>query len=182
MTNAPAIPTVSPATPTRPPAWPATRCRRRPAAPLIVDVREPDEFAAERVAGRRARCRSRSSSPRHEELPKDRPLLMICAAGSRSASATMFLLQRGWTDVRNVDGGMLAWARDGLPVRTGPPAEGEGDLPALSDRLRAQARACSSFSRRRRSRHSRICGRWANAQPMITRIAKLTIPTAFAAR
>jgi rhodanese-related sulfurtransferase len=42
----------------------------------------------------------------------------------------MFLLQRGWTDVQNVDGGMLAWQRDGLPVRSGPPAEGEGE-PAV---------------------------------------------------
>jgi rhodanese-related sulfurtransferase len=54
---------------------------------------------------------------------------MICHAGSRSMSATMFLRQRGWTDVRNVEGGMLAWMRDGLPVRTGPPDPGEGDLP-----------------------------------------------------
>jgi 3-mercaptopyruvate sulfurtransferase SseA len=40
----------------------------------------------------------------------------------------MFLLSRGWTDVRNLDGGIAAWMRDGLAVRTGPPEPGEGDL------------------------------------------------------
>ena len=67
---------------------------------------------------------------RHEELPKDRPLLMVCAAGSRSASATMYLLQSdGWTDVRNVTGGMMAWAASGLPTRGGRPDDDEGAIP-----------------------------------------------------
>jgi rhodanese-related sulfurtransferase len=65
---------------------------------------------------------------RHAELPRDRPLVMQCHSGSRSASATMYLVQRGWTDVRNLDGGIAAWMRDGLPVRTGAPQPGEGDL------------------------------------------------------
>jgi rhodanese-related sulfurtransferase len=42
----------------------------------------------------------------------------------------MYLLQAGWSDVRNVDGGILAWMREGLPVRRGAPEPGEGDLPA----------------------------------------------------
>jgi rhodanese-related sulfurtransferase len=54
---------------------------------------------------------------------------MICESGSRSMSATMFLLQRGWSDVRNVDGGTQAWATAGLPVRQGPPEADEDDLP-----------------------------------------------------
>ncbi len=99
-----------------------------PSAPLIVDVREADEFASERIAGVALLPISQLLA-RHEELPRDRPLLMICRSGSRSGAATQFLLQRGWTDVQNVDGGMLAWMRDGLPVRTGPPAPDEGALP-----------------------------------------------------
>ena len=95
--------------------------------PLIVDVREPSEFASERIEGSILVPLSQFAD-RHTELPKDRPLLMQCHSGSRSSSATMFLLQRGWTDVRNLDGGIAAWMRDGLPVRTGPPDPGEGDL------------------------------------------------------
>ena len=100
---------------------PATR-------PLIVDVREANEFAQERVAGVVLLPISQFVA-RHGELPKDRPLLMLCAAGSRSTSATMYLLQSGWTDVRNVTGGMIGWRYAGLPIVTGPPAPGEGDLP-----------------------------------------------------
>ena len=95
--------------------------------PLIVDVREPDEFASERIDGA-VRIPMSQFVARHAELPRDRPLVMQCHSGSRSASATMYLIQRGWTDVRNLDGGIAAWMRDGLPVRTGPPAPGEGDL------------------------------------------------------
>ena len=118
-----------------PPAIPSISPRDAAAAtadaetngPLIVDVRELDEFASERIDGA-VLVPISSFTARHEELPRDRPLLMICHAGSRSMSATMFLMQRGWPDVRNVEGGMLAWMRDGLPVRTGPPDPGEGDL------------------------------------------------------
>jgi rhodanese-related sulfurtransferase len=53
---------------------------------------------------------------------------MLCAAGSRSTSATMYLLQGGWTDVRNITGGMIGWRAAGLPIRTGPPEIGEGAL------------------------------------------------------
>jgi rhodanese-related sulfurtransferase len=95
---------------------------------MLVDVRERDEFAARRAVGAVLLPISEFVA-RHEELPRDRPLLMICESGSRSMSATMFLLQRGWSDVRNVDGGTQAWATAGLPVRQGPPEPGEGDLP-----------------------------------------------------
>jgi rhodanese-related sulfurtransferase len=96
--------------------------------PLIVDVREPDEFVAERIAGV-ALVPISQFVTRHQELPKDRPLLMLCAAGSRSMSATMYLLQAGWTDVRNVSGGMIGWRQAGLPILSGEPQPGEGDLP-----------------------------------------------------
>ena len=97
--------------------------------PLIVDVRERNEFEQERIDGVLLLPISEFVA-RHAELPKDRPLLMVCAAGSRSTSATMYLLQGGWTDVRNVTGGMFAWRGANLPIRTGTPDPGEGDLPA----------------------------------------------------
>jgi len=40
----------------------------------------------------------------------------------------MYLLQAGWTDVRNIAGGMNAWRAAGLPIVTGTPSPGEGDL------------------------------------------------------
>jgi rhodanese-related sulfurtransferase len=95
---------------------------------LIVDVRERNEFEQERIDGVVLLPISEFVA-RHESLPRDRPLLMLCAAGSRSTSATMYLLQAGWTDVRNITGGMIGWRHAALPILTGPPAPGEGDLP-----------------------------------------------------
>jgi rhodanese-related sulfurtransferase len=96
--------------------------------PLLVDVREFDEFRDVRVEGA-ALVPMSSFAERHAELPKDRPLLVMCAGGTRSAAATAFLLRGGWTDVVNVEGGITAWQRQGLPVRRGDPTPGEGDLP-----------------------------------------------------
>jgi rhodanese-related sulfurtransferase len=95
--------------------------------PLLVDVRETDEFRAARVDGA-ALVPMSSFAQRHSELPKDRPLLVMCAGGTRSAAATAFLLRSGWTDVSNIDGGITAWQKAGLPVRSGEPEAGEGDL------------------------------------------------------
>lgn len=94
---------------------------------LIVDVRELDEFTTERITGV-ALVPLSAFRDRYVELPKDRPLLMVCHTGVRSSSATMFLRQNGWSDVRNVTGGMVGWRQAGLPIRTGPPDPGEGDL------------------------------------------------------
>jgi rhodanese-related sulfurtransferase len=96
--------------------------------PLLVDVREIDEFRDVRVEGA-ALLPMSSFAERHAELPKDRPLLVMCAGGTRSAAATAFLLRGGWADVVNVEGGITAWQRQGLPVRRGDLQPGEGDLP-----------------------------------------------------
>jgi len=63
------------------------------------------------------------------ELPDDRPLLVVCHVGGRSAAVTGYLIRAGRTDVVNVAGGMEAWERAGLPVRRGALEPGEGDLP-----------------------------------------------------
>ena len=125
MTMQPCVPSIVPrdaAAAIDPAATPDPATR-----PLIVDVRELDEFAQERIAGVVLMPISQFVA-RHQELPKDRPLLLLCAAGSRSTSATMYLLQGGWTDVRNITGGMIGWRSAGLPIVTGAPAPGEGDL------------------------------------------------------
>jgi rhodanese-related sulfurtransferase len=69
-----------------------------------------------------------SFGDRHVELPKDRPLLVMCHVGGRSAAATAYLIRSGWTNAINVAGGIDAWERAGLPVRRGTPDPGEGDL------------------------------------------------------
>jgi rhodanese-related sulfurtransferase len=103
------------------------RRREDPARPVLVDVREPIEFAEVRASDVLLIPMSVFAA-RIGELPTDRPLLMICHMGGRSAAAAGFLIRAGRTDVTNVAGGMDAWERTGLPIRRGPVEPGEGDL------------------------------------------------------
>jgi rhodanese-related sulfurtransferase len=97
----------------------------RPA--VLLDVREPNEFADVRVPGSLLVPMSQLGS-RLDEIPRDRPLLVMCAMGSRSQQVAGYLLQQGWEDVGNVAGGITTWERMGLEVRKGPVEEGEGTL------------------------------------------------------
>lgn len=101
---------------------------RSRAGAVIVDVREQNEFDQVRIPGA-ALLPLSTFAARFEELPRDRPLLVMCASGNRSQAATAHLLRNGWTDVVNVSGGITAWERAGLPVSRGAVEPGEGDLP-----------------------------------------------------
>jgi rhodanese-related sulfurtransferase len=85
---------------------------------ILIDVRNPDEFAQARVPGSILM-----------PLPLDREILIICATGNRSSTATAYLLGNGFERVANVAGGIVAWYRAGLPIVTGRPEPGEGELP-----------------------------------------------------
>jgi rhodanese-related sulfurtransferase len=104
------------------------RLREDPASPLLVDVREANEFEDVRAPGAVLVPMS-AFAARAGELPPDRPLMVVCHLGGRSAAAAGFLIRSGRADVVNVAGGMDAWERAGLPIRRGAPAPGEGDLP-----------------------------------------------------
>jgi rhodanese-related sulfurtransferase len=103
------------------------RLREDPDRPLLVDVREADEFATVRAPGAMLVPTS-TFMARIGELPADRPLLVICHVGGRSAAVAGYLIRAGRNGVVNVAGGMDAWERAGLPVRHGTPDPGEGDL------------------------------------------------------
>jgi rhodanese-related sulfurtransferase len=50
------------------------------------------------------------------ELSHQRPIVVVCHSGARSAKATMLLRQVGFRDVANMSGGMVRWKVEGLPV------------------------------------------------------------------
>jgi rhodanese-related sulfurtransferase len=102
------------------------RLREDTLPPLVVDVREPDEHVGARLEDGAVLMPMSSFAERMQELPKDRPLLILCASGNRSAAVTAHLLRNGWTDVANVEGGITDWQQAGFPVRRGPVAPEEG--------------------------------------------------------
>ena len=55
---------------------------------------------------------------RLRELPKDKPIYLICASGNRSLSMTNYLVRAGY-DAHSVTGGTGAWSRAGHPIVMG---------------------------------------------------------------
>lgn len=104
------------------------RLREDPDPPVLVDVREAGEFSEVRAPGA-VLIPTSTFMTRVDELPTDRPLLVVCHTGGRSAAVAGYLIRSGRADVYNVAGGMDAWERAGLAVRRGPVEPGEGDLP-----------------------------------------------------
>jgi rhodanese-related sulfurtransferase len=85
--------------------------------PMLLDVRQPEEFQAEHIAG--ARLIPLGDLPaKMSDLPRDREILVICASGSRSGVATRQLTTAGF-QVKNIRGGMSNWSRAGLPIQHG---------------------------------------------------------------
>ena len=90
------------------------------AAVQILDVREPEEFT-----GPLGHIRGALLIPlgeladRSSELARDRPIVAVCRAGSRSAQATVILREAGFTNVANLSGGMLRWRAEGHAVEGG---------------------------------------------------------------
>jgi rhodanese-related sulfurtransferase len=84
---------------------------------LLIDVREPEEYSQGHIQG--ARLIPLGELVLHiSRLPNDREIICICHSGSRSAAAAGRLIQAGLR-VRNLSGGMMAWAMSGLPVVSG---------------------------------------------------------------
>lgn len=79
--------------------------------PLLLDVREPDEFAYARIEGAR-NVPLRQLPERLAEIKswKDREIVVVCHHGMRSARAAAFLVQAGFSRVFNLTGGMDRWS------------------------------------------------------------------------
>jgi rhodanese-related sulfurtransferase len=90
----------------------------------IVDVREPDEFAAGRLPGARhyprgfLEVRADLAHPKRDPWLADRSrkLVLYCGGGHRSALAAQTLKQMGFSDVRSMAEGWTGWTKRGYPA------------------------------------------------------------------
>lgn len=77
----------------------------------LIDVREPNEWEIARIPG--ATLMPQATVPDHlDELAQASELLISCRSGRRSADIVKFLISVGFTNVKNVKGGTLAWSRE----------------------------------------------------------------------
>lgn len=83
---------------------------------VVIDVREPDEFAKGKIPGAYTIPRGVLEMQVDGRLPLDTTVVLYCGAGARSALACRSLAEMGYEKVENLEGGWGAWVRLGLPV------------------------------------------------------------------
>lgn len=83
-----------------------------------IDVRRPDEYEQVHAEGFELIPLDQLQSGAYFDqstLDPNKPLVIICRSGARSATACQLFVDRGFKDVANVEGGTIAWVESGLP-------------------------------------------------------------------
>ena len=83
--------------------------------PLVVDVRQPEEFRTGHIISAKLISLGELSQ-RMNELPKDKEIVCVCATGSRSRSATKMLMRAGYNAI-DMKGGMMSWSGNGFTMK-----------------------------------------------------------------
>ncbi|MFP4228349.1 MAG: rhodanese-like domain-containing protein [Salinivenus sp.] len=92
--------------------------------PLLLDARSPEEYAVSHLPDAHRVDPEADSFPALDTLSRERPIVVYCSVGYRSARVTAQLRDQGFTDVRNLEGSIFRWANEGRPVvRDGTPVE-----------------------------------------------------------
>ncbi len=84
---------------------------------VLIDVRTPEEFDEAHLDGAMLIDFYRDDfEAAIDELDRDQPYVIYCRSGNRSGQARELMAELGFTDVADIDGGIVAWEADGLPT------------------------------------------------------------------
>ena len=83
----------------------------------LVDVREPHEWKADGFIEGAQRIFFGHLQKEAENIPRDKPIAVICSTGKRSSIGASILKKKKFTEISNVLGGMTAWTKMGYPTR-----------------------------------------------------------------
>ncbi len=89
--------------------------RKRELKAILVDVREPREWKSGHIPGAK-HIPLRQINEHLPKLLKEEEVIFVCRTGNRSASAAATLAGAGHARSVNLQGGMVAWSRAGLPT------------------------------------------------------------------
>lgn len=84
---------------------------------VLVDVREPNETAVERIPGSVLIPLS-IFDPAEIPEPEGRDVVFSCRSGRRSVTASLAAQEQGFAYASHLAGGILAWKAAGLPIET----------------------------------------------------------------
>lgn len=97
-------------------AWLADSSRPQP---LLLDVRQPEEFAVSHLANARRVEFSDAAKVVLANVSATQPVVCYCAAGFRSSIMAKRLARAGHTEVFNLEGAIFDWASEGRPLVCG---------------------------------------------------------------
>ncbi len=88
---------------------------------VLLDIRTPPEFQAERIPGA-VNIDFHASTFRDEvsRLDREKTILLYCRSGNRSSQSLPLFRALGFKDVRHLQGGILSWKKAGLPLEPAP--------------------------------------------------------------
>ncbi len=99
----------------------------------VIDVREFSEFGAERIKD--VRLMPLSNFEKHtSDIDRSKPVYLVCRSGNQAKQAAEKLVNKGFTDVSVIEGGMKAWGQANLPV-----IKGESKVWSLERQVRFAA-------------------------------------------
>ena len=82
---------------------------------FLIDVREQDEYDQAHIPN--ITLIPLGTVPDSlDQIPTDKTVIVTCRSGNRSGQAVEFLRQQGYDNVHNMEGGIIAWQAEGLPV------------------------------------------------------------------
>lgn len=84
---------------------------------ILVDVRTTGEFAGGHLPGA-VNIPLDQIARRHSEIASDKPVVVVCASGNRSRTASKKLAEAGFEKVYNLNGGTMRWMMAGLPLES----------------------------------------------------------------
>jgi rhodanese-related sulfurtransferase len=86
---------------------------------ILIDVREPFEFKGNRIKNAINIPASGDLEQAADTLNKEFTLFLYCTSGFRSSNAAEKLYNKGFRKLYNLEGGIIAWRKDGMPVVKG---------------------------------------------------------------
>ncbi|TGE28920.1 rhodanese-like domain-containing protein [Hymenobacter metallicola] len=102
--------------PTVRPAVLAQELQKQPGTIVVLDTRTPAEYKVSHLQGARFVDFDHYDKASFSELPRDQKIVVYCSVGYRSERVGEQLKALGFTQVRNLYGGIFQWVNEGLPV------------------------------------------------------------------